>query len=472
MRQDAGFAAYHLAFVPPGLALLYALGFLRRPRDVPAAIGPAYLAGVAVVMTPLVLLVVLDVGAKLPAFAALAFVLTAALGLVGWLRRERFEPVEAEPPASGLEAWIARIGIGVLAVFFTLTATAFSRAPTVGDDWAFWSYKALAFFHFDGKLEPIVFTGSDPGPAHHHYPIVQPLLESLFFRWVNEPQLQEWHVVLWVFFAAFLWTMLWLARSRGLPLLIVLIPVFALAIGDRSHRIVEIGYADVTVAAFVGVAALAVGLWLNGGGARYAILAGVMLAAGANTKNEGLVAAIAILVTAGATMLITRRGAWRPWLAAGAIFGAGVLPWILWRGSHDIESQDVPPLSASLKWDYLTDRLDRVPKAFSGLFDRFGDVGHWSFLVPCLLALSITCLVRGVARREAAFYLGSATLMTFGLVFVYWTGYLGIEYWLENSSDRTVTSVVYICAAGVIHLTALVMATIPRADRAGPSAEP
>ncbi|MDQ3933826.1 MAG: hypothetical protein M3340_04255 [Actinomycetota bacterium] len=460
MRQDAGFAAFHLAFVPPGLALLYALGFVRRAREVPAAIGPAYVAGLAVVLTPLILLLVLGTGVKLPALAAVSFVATLALGVVGWVRRERVEPVELEPPATRLETWIVRIGIGVLSVFFTLTATAFSKAPTVGDDWAFWSYKGVAFFQLDGKLDPLVFTGTDPGPAHPHYPVLQPLLESLFFRSVDDIQLQEWHVVLWVFFAAVVWTMLWLARTRGFPLLIVLIPVAALAISDRSHRIVEIGYADVTVAGFVGVGALAVGLWLNGGGARYLVLAGVVLAAAANTKNEGLVAAVAILVVAGATTIITRRGGWRPLLAAGAIFGAGVLPWMLWRGSHDIKSKDVPPLGEALEWDYLGDRFDRVPKAFSGLFDKFGDVGHWSFLVPCLLALAITCLVRGVARREAGFYLGSATLMVLGLVFVYWTGYLEIDYWLENSADRTVASVVYICAAGVIHLTALIMATI------------
>jgi hypothetical protein len=466
MREEAGFVAFHLAFVPPGLALLYALGFVRRLREVPAAVGPAYLAGLAAVGSLLVLMLVLGAAVKLPALALVAIAVTAVLGAVGFLRRGRERPPDAEPPASRLEAWIPRAAAGLLSVFFVLTASAFSRAPTVGDDWTVWSYKALAFFHLGGKLDPIVFTATHPGPAHRHYPVLQPLLESLFFRSVGEAQLQEWHVVLWILFAAFVWTMLWLARTRGFSLLVLVVPVVALAIGDRSHRIVEIGYADVTVAAFAGVAALALGLWLSDGGARHLILAAVMLTGAANTKNEGLLAGVALLVAAGVAMVVTRRREWRPWLAAGAIFAAGALPWILWRSSKDLQSQDIAPLGDSLDATYLGDRADRIPEAFSGIFDRLGDVGHWTYIPPVLLALAVTCLIRGVARREAAFYLGSATLMVLGLVFVYWTGHPPLDYWIETSADRTVTSVVYICAAGVIHLLALIMATIPRAGAA------
>jgi hypothetical protein len=120
----------------------------------------------------------------------------------------------------------------------------------------------------------------------------------------------------------------------------------------------------------------------------------------------------------------------------------------------------VASLGDVLRWSYLVDRLDRVPKSFSALFDQMADPGKWIYIIPCLLALAIVCLAKGVARREAAFYLAVPTLMVLGLVFVYWTGYPEIGYWLTSSADRTITGVVYVCGVGLVHLSALVLSDL------------
>ncbi|HEX8742378.1 MAG TPA: hypothetical protein VF712_04520 [Thermoleophilaceae bacterium] len=463
MRDAVWTVGFHAAFVLPGLALLYALGFVRRLRDVPLAIGPAYLTGVAGVISLLLIPLVLDVGVRLPQLVVASALCTLALAATGFVLarrgRARAEDVPGAASAGSLERWAGRVGFGALAVFFVAGFSAYAELPTVGDDWTIWSYKAVAFFTLDGELRPEVFAGHEPGPAHLHYPVLQPLLESLYFRSVDGAQLQQWHSMLWILFGAFVWTVAWLARTRAVPAFVALAPVAALALTQKSHRIIEIGYADVTVACFAAAGALAIGFWVSRGGARYAVLGSVLLAGAANTKNEGLVAAIAVLVSAAAIVLWSRRD-WRATLAAGAIFAAGVVPWILWRSSNHIRSADVAPLGDSLEWDYLSDRFDRVGVSFSALFDHMSNPSEWNFIAPALLVLAGVCLVSGIARREAAFYLAVPTLMVLALVWVYWTGFLGIEYWLENSSDRTVTTVLYVCGVGTLHLTALLMATI------------
>lgn len=458
MRQEVGFVAFHLLFIAPGLALLYALGFVTRLREVPAALGPAYLAGVAGTMSILLALLTLGAAVRLPLSVAVAGLLTVGLAAAGFLfARRRPAPDEPEPEAAriGLEVWIARLVIGVVAAFFVIGFSSFLDLPSVGDDWRIWSYKALALYELGGTLDEKLYTTSTLGPAHPYYPMLQPLLQSVFFRATGEVQLQEFHAVLWLLYGSFIWTVVWLARTRRLPLFLIALPVAALAFGTKNHESVTNGYADMTVSAFAGAGALAIGMWVRDGAARYAVLGGVLMAGAANTKNEGVMAAVAVLGVAAVFVLAQRWRGWQTWLAAAAITGLGSIPWMLWRSSKGIESENQASLGEGLK--RLPDELHRVPKAFTGVFDNMTDSGAWTYLVPCMLVLSVVCLVRGVGRREAAFYLGTAVLMTLVLVYTYTVGTLPIDYWLESSVNRTVSPIVCVCAVGLVHLVALVL---------------
>jgi hypothetical protein len=142
------------------------------------------------------------------------------------------------------------------------------------------------------------------------------------------------------------------------------------------------------------------------------------------------------------------------------------VPWSLWRGHHHIESQDIPPLHVVLHVHFLTHASDRLPRAFTGLFDQLSHQGNWAFLVPCFLAVAIVAAIRGPARREAAFYLAVATVYFLGLVVIYWIGYLEIDYWILNSSDRTVSGIVYISAVGLAHIGGRLLPARVRPDPA------
>ena len=96
MRAAGGFVAIHAVFAAVGMALLFALGMVSRVRDIPARLGPAYLSGVAAVMSCLVLLLVVGVPIRLPELALTSVLL--AIGFVAirlWLRRRGRPPAVA-----------------------------------------------------------------------------------------------------------------------------------------------------------------------------------------------------------------------------------------------------------------------------------------------------------------------------------------------------------------------------------------
>lgn len=455
-RADLGFLAVHAVLAVPGMALLYGTGLVSRIRDLPAAVGPAYLFGVATVITTMIVLMCAGLPGRLPLLAMVTAVLTVAFAAPRALAALRGRPTAAatEPdrPGGGRgETWGWWLAILALVLFFAVGASAFEKLPVGGDAATIWTIKSIALFHHGGELDGF-FTGANPGPARLDYPILQPLLESVFYRTMGGEQVQRFHTALWILYAAFVWTAGWLLRRRGIPRLAVIGPVFALAVAPAATKFLATGYADMTVALFAAAGALCIGIWFDGAPARFALLGGVMLAAAANTKNEGQLAAVAVLVAAAAVVAFSREHRWRDWLGMAGVVAAGSLPWIAWRSSHDLENVDARGLSESLDWSFLVDRLDRLSTIFGELFLQIGSQGNWIWAVPTFLALAIICLAKGTARPAAAFYLTAGVVMFLGLVWVYWTGHPEIGLWLRSSADRTVAGVAFVAAMGALHL--------------------
>lgn len=458
MRSAAGFAFVHLTFALPGMALLYALGLVWRRAHLVTALGPAYICGLAIVMPVLLGLLVIDVPVRLPLFVAVASLLAGSFGLLGLLagrRGRQTAEAPAQPPGTSFDQWVQRIAFAALVLWFVLGTTAFVNLPPENDEWVQWSYKGLALYEFGGRLQPEVFEGIEPSTAHHNYPIAQPLLQSIFFRAMGGIHLQESHAVLWIICGCFIWTVGFLMRSRGAEVLF-LIPLAVLAITPSTQRIIASGLPDVTVGGFAAAGALSIALWLEGGRSRYAVLGALFLAAAANTKNEGLVAALAMLLVAGGVIAFGKLRRWRSWVGACAIVGVAVAPWIAWRIDRGLtQPADIHPLSESLDLSFLGDRTGRLDRATDAVFEQLANQGDWLWVVPCFLVVSIICFARRTGRREAIFYLATATLMVLSLLWVYWTGRLEISHHLMFSVDRVITGVVFVAGAGLIHLTAI-----------------
>jgi hypothetical protein len=474
VREAIGMLALNAVLAAPGVALLVALRLVRpRPASIALALGPALLLGVAMVVPLITAALALGLTVRLPAVLALIAVLTAALAAPAVRRSRRREatrveatrPAHAEPPAVPWSR-AQRVTAGLLAAgagaYLALGASAASRTPILSDGASFWSLKALGLYHY-GELTPEVFEADSIERAHHDYPLLQPILHSLVYRFAGRVDVGLGNAQSWLLLAAFLWTVMYLISRRG-PALAAAFPLAAILASPAVAGPIQIGYADATVAAFCAAGVLGLGLWVERADARFLVLGVLLLGAGANTKNEGLGFAIAALAAAGLVVARGRRELLRPLAAGAGLMLATILPWRIWVAANHIASTDFPSLSRSLSPGYLFDRTDRLDRAFGRLVELLGDSGQWTWLVPAAAAICVAALLMGVLRRVAAFYVLAAVLSFATLLWAYWAGTTDIEFHLVTSASRTIVSLAFLAAAGAAHLLPALLERLGRVE--------
>jgi hypothetical protein len=459
MRAVLGFIVAHLVLLAPGFLLLWCTGLLPvRWRSAALAVGPAYLAGVALTMPVLQLQAIVGIRISLATTLVVLAAICAILVVIG--RRRGLEGPLPGPAVfrTTAERAITGLGLAITAAFFVLGSRSFDQLPTQVDDARIWSLRTLGIF-FYGGLQKEMFTGDAYLPSHLDYPLLVPLLNSTTFRFMGGEDLRLVHLELWICMAAFAWTVAWALSSGGrrmiawLPMVVVL-PILSPVIDN-----VALGNVDTLVAGFSAAGALLIALWLEDGHPGRAVLGGVLLGGAATTKNEGLIAAIIVMVLALIVVLARREQApWRgrlgPWLGAAAFVAFAVVPWQIWMAVHHITNKDVPGLGTTLDIGYLSDRTDRLNLAVQRLFNIFGNQGVYLWIAPAFLALAVAAIVagRGRMRSIAAFYLSAAVLFFAALLWVFWTGVLDIQFHLDTAADRTSTTYMFIGLIGLAHL--------------------
>lgn len=450
-----GWIAVHLLFAVAGGALLAALGMIRPTwRGIVLALGPAYVTGVACVTLVLIAVMVIGVPFTDVTLLVVVAVLAGAFGAMA-LRTRRIERwlAPAIPPGSGAERWAVRIIAGATALFMLVAGAAFIRMPTFWDPAHMWQLRAGAIYYWHG-LVPDVFTNlTRLLPFHLDYPIAQATFEAAIFHGLGGEHIQWIHVELWGFFAASLWAAGYLL-APGRRAIIWLPVVGALALATGFYDTPLEGDADLTLAMFTALGALGVGLWLERGRAGPLVLGGLFLAAAANTKKEGLIFAVAIALAGfGAVLFRRRRQELIPLAAVTAGAVLLVVPWLIYTRVHHLPSGDTAPLHTILSHGYLTGRLSRLSAAQTGLLGQFTSTSAWPPTVPVLLGLAGVCFFTRRLRRLAAFYVVAATLMTCGLLWIYWTGtWPDINQYLIATETRVVMSIITVCAVGAAQL--------------------
>ena len=450
MRAELGFIASQAALGVVGIALLYALGMVRlRARDLALALGPAYLAGLALVMGILTACLAVGIPATLASFAIVTVIATAALAAFGHWRRTASE---AQPPAPRNAWWerLALVAVAVaLAAYFAIGVAALPGSPVVVDNVGFWAPKALAL-HFYGALQPDVFLGAYP---HQDYPVLQPLMQAIAYDAMDRAAVDAINVQLWMVHFAGIWTAAWLLAPR-FPIRAWLPPLAVLAVLPRAEAVIKIGYADATLAAFCAGGALALGLWLQERRPRLLVLAMVLLAGAANTKNEGFAAAAVLLLAAavvalgGRPRLATLRGA-LPGLAAAA---ALILPWRIWVSANGANADDFLPISETLRWDYLSERADRLELGFKAIADQLTIGDTWIWVAPAALLVLLVAVIAGRERGLAGYYLAGGLLTASALAWVYWTSDQDVIFHITTSVGRAVMAVVFVLGVGMAHV--------------------
>jgi hypothetical protein len=458
MRAAAGLLAFNGLLVVLGLGLLGAAGLLRlRLRTLVAAAPAGLVAGAAVACIGGVALLTAGGTLDLKVFTAGTVVLAAILWLIALWRIRRAADDVALDEATPVDARTVRMDryllwavVAGVAAFVLVQAYSSRRVPAAWDASHNWMLKASALT--TGGLEGDMFSdGRAFSAAHLDYPILQPVLGALTFRFAGAGRHGLLLVELWLLGGALALSGPWLAGRRFRAWLMIL--PLALALAAATSLGILRGDADVTVAIFLAAGALALGLWLDGGRGGLAVFAAVCLGAAVNTKNEGLAYSVAVLAAAAAVLALTDRRRLLPLAGVGVAVAAFTLPWRLWVSANGPFGSDVTPLSTSLDAGFLWDRLHRLDLAAQTVLGRLTDQGAHVWIVPLFLAVTVAVLVSGPRRRVPAFYLGSVLLAVAALLWVYWT--TSQPDWLghyQRTSLRTITGPLFVAAAALAHI--------------------
>jgi hypothetical protein len=464
MRVDFGPAAADVLFVLAGFGVLNAAGFLQSSLwDALAAIGLAFLAGVSFVMMVAIALLTLGVPFRLPVFVALSLA-TAVLGLLvrrQWLemfrpRRTVMTDLRGTLRRANIQAWIGAVTLVAVAAYAVVGAAMARVRPLLEwDSWSIWTRKAEMLF-YSGSLPTDFFTSSAYTFMHADYPLLVPVFETIHFRAMGTIDTQAIHLQFWLLLVAFVWAILYVGFRLG-KFLVWLPIVSAVSIAPAVHGQVLTAYADIPMALFLALGLLLLGEWLALRDGRMLVLAALFLAGSANTKNEGLMAAVVALLVAAAVLINGRRRSDLRALSLGAAgFAAAILPWRVWISAHGIQG-DIPLLNG-LNPFYLADRADRVWPALNALYTQLTDQTSWLYVVPFGAAVALVCLLVGRQRSIAAFYLTTGVIVFAALVWVYWVGPtvqpLGV--YLATSTYRVVAVLAAIAFAALLQLASSV----------------
>jgi hypothetical protein len=308
--------------------------------------------------------------------------------------------------------------------------------------------------------------------AHPVYPLLQPILESTLFAAMGGPQLRLFHAELWIVFASGVWTAGYLiSRSipqpaRRRPFWMAILGLLALTPAAVGNLV--IGDADVTVAMLLALGTLSIGLWFDLGSNGFLALAAILLAAAANTKDEGFLASAIVLGISALALAVrwrrrsagpARRRAALPFAGATLYFIAVVAPWRIWVSAHHLSDTVTPPLPRALSPAYLLDRGSRIHQTAHAMVSA---LGGWSLFAALFICAVLITVAYRYKARLAIYYLACVAGVALMLFWLYTATRLSLAFLLPTSVDRTVDLFMIPAGLATAHLTAR-LASAPRA---------
>jgi hypothetical protein len=455
VRVAFGLVLTHVALAGAGFGVLALCGQLRplSPCRIIAAAGLAYMAGVATVMSGLILLLIVGVGTTLPVFAVVCAVVAVpavatAARPVNWspLPRRRL-PALRDLRAVGIERWGAA-GIVLLLAWIGFTGASAARFMplTEFDNFLIWTNKAVVLFHY-GNIPHLFLSTKIESGGHWDYPILLPMLEASQFRAAGSAAPEPAHVVPWMLFGGFVWAAAFLVRRSTRPV------VWAGVLGGVVLLVIPqlaTGLADAPMACFLALGALAVGLWIQEGRTSDLAIGAVMLAGAAGTKTEGVFGAAIVVVVAIGGVAIRRE--WpavrRVALAGLAVAAVAIVPWQIWVAAHDIAP--TTRLSDAVNPVYLIDHSDRLWPSIKAIYSGIAGRNLSQFAIPVAIALFIVRM--RAFPRVTAFYLAVGLLYVAALVWAYWVTPLDLDFLIETSVNRIHVGVVLLATVAILHL--------------------
>lgn len=435
MAELAALIVVNLAYLAVGVAAFLGLGWVDP--SVPSTwprLGAAYLFGVVVVVVPASYLALAGVPVELTAAAVGVSILAAAV-----LRLRRAHglrwPALRRPSAASAVALAITIAGGLVLVYALRT---FADRPLVDNDaWAIWTLRGRLLYANPSAAAAAMRTGTyGPSP----YPLALPTLEALGFQALRQYDgtvIGAQLLFLLGGFAAALWGLL---HRCAHPVAIALAALAVVAAPEILYQLLT-QYADVPLGLFVGVGVASAAAWTASHDAPTWLLgcAVAFLAMAGLLKSEGL-----MFVTAACIALVVaqlgrdRRRRLLPALVAVGAVAASLAPWRLYCAAYHLSTPDYE-LGNVVRVGYLRAHAGRVGPVVRELWRQLGNTHSWGLLVAAILAGLVTGAVGGRFRPTlfAALWLG---LGSTGLILIYWISTLPTAHNLDNSSFRTIVS--------------------------------
>ena len=425
-RDLLALALANACILAAGHGVLRVVGLRPAARDLPWSLGVAYVAGAAAVGVLGSFLLVIGLSLAWWQLVLLCGAVLAA----GLARRPRgASVVSTQSPLGAAAGWV-RVLRAATAVALAILALDLAVQPIWTDDaWSIWAVKAASIVELGG-LDPEFL--SSAAVFNADYPLVVPVLELVAMRFAGWPT-ELVPLQLGLVFLAFPAALVALLRDRVRPLLLWTV-VIAVALAPTLQVQTASTVADMTLAAFFALAGAAGWRWVETGEREYLWLAGVLGAAAAGSKAEGLVF-VALLFAALA--IASRR-------RAAVLVGAGalltLLPWELWARRHDLGNAIADAGGTDLG------PVGRLPSAGFDLAKELADPSSWLALVALGCAAVVLAFVRR-ERRAATFTAAVALGCLAAVLAAYWTTPLDFDYHVATSVRRVITAPALFVAA-------------------------
>jgi hypothetical protein len=425
----SGLLIANAAYLAVGAAALAALGWLTWPR-----LGVAFPLGIVLVAVPASYVALLGVPV-----GATALVVGLAIGCAGLWRTRPWANRIRSPRFSraGLGGLVALALAGLLAVLLAYAARTFAIRPLIDwDAFAVWTAKARLLYT-DPSIAPAALRSGDYGQTP--YPLGLPTVEALGFGAMGrfDPTLiGVQFVLLAIAFPIALWSLL---RTHARSWVIALAGVGVVGAPQILFQLLT-HYADVPLGLFVGLGVAAGAAWLAGRGETWLMLCfAAFLGMAGITKSEGFLFALAGVVAIVAATLSRRdRTRWR-----GCVIGAGgvlasILPWRIYCSAYGLTTPDYN-LARVVDVGYLHAHDDRLRPVVAELWRQLSDTSKWAWLTWVIVLAFAAALAAG-RWHVLAFAVVWLGLSTLGLVVLYWGSNLMLASNLDNTSFRTIVS--------------------------------
>jgi hypothetical protein len=330
----------------------------------------------------------------------------------------------------------------------------FRSSPWLDDVWGIWLPKGVMLA--ERGLDPRLFAESGPYVPYDvlDYPLWWSAVLALDVRFVGEIDLRAADAQLALLLVAFLGAAARLLWGFVRPPLLAS-SLLLVAAAPELLRHAQGGIADLPLALYLALFALALACWMAQRGGFWLMLAWTAGVAAVAIKSEGVPQLLLLGGIALAVAAAIDRGA-----LAGIVLAAGgalltAVPWLLWRADHDVPGS--VSVADALDPSFLVDRSERVgPAAREVAWQLLHP--HWLFVVLLAAGLGLAA-ARRLRRALPLVPAGTITALYAFWVWAYWAEREDLDFLLTTSAYRVVDTPVLLAGLAVPVLAEAVLLT-------------